>query len=128
MVSPHHPYRTLFVSCTASTHTLTSYPSALPLALEITRECGDLSIAQDNYQPYLLLTWGSEATTYGPWRDTSPPRPTQVVTAVIPYDSPGGGAIPLCNSVMTVWVLGSFQHDPGAPLKQGHRYDPKELL
>ena len=62
MVSQHHPYRTLFVSCTASTYTLTASPSALRLALEITRERGDMNIAQDNQQPCLLQTRASAAT------------------------------------------------------------------
>ena len=62
MVSQHHPYRTLFVSCTASTYTLTASPSALRLALEITRERGDMNIAQDNQQPCLLQTRAAAAT------------------------------------------------------------------
>jgi len=49
MVTPHRPYRTLPISCTASTYTLTSYPSALRQTLEITRECGSMSLTQDNY-------------------------------------------------------------------------------
>ncbi len=64
MVSQHHPYRTLFVSCIASTYTLTSSPSALRLALKITRERGDMNIAQDNHQPCLLQTRASAATPH----------------------------------------------------------------
>ena len=62
MVSQHRPDRTLLVSCIASTYTFTSYPNALRLALEITRERGDMNIAQDNQQPCLLQTRAAAAT------------------------------------------------------------------